>query len=86
MLTNCRTCKNIRICDEYSQMCDECERALLTTALQDAQEDGQPNFKKVGAVLDALLPKIQEEAVEDDNDFNIPDSDRRYHGDEYTGE
>ena len=80
MTTNCGKCGDIRVCDEFSKMCLECEKALVAAAF----ESDDP--AKADAVLSALLPKIQQDEVDDENDFNVPDSDRRYHGDEYTGE
>lgn len=80
MTTNCSKCGNFRLCDEFSKMCLECEKALVAAAFE--SED----HNEAAAVLNALLPKIRHEDAEDDNDFNVPDSDRRYHGDEYTGE
>lgn len=80
MTTNCAKCSNVRVCDEFSKLCVECERALVSAAFE------AENHKQASAILNALLPKIRHEEVEDDNDFNVPDSDRLYHGDGYTGE
>lgn len=80
LIANCVKCLNVRMCDEFSKLCLDCEKELVAAAFE------ADSHKKAGVILNALLPKIRHEEVDADNDFNVPDSDRRYHGDDYTGE
>lgn len=77
---SCRMCGQMRICDEFSKLCLDCEKAVAAEAFA----TGDP--KKISALMNALVPQIQNGEVEEDNDYNVPSSDRLYHGDEYTGE